>query len=566
MSAARAGLIAHVVNRKFIRPSVFTKNGKTIDPARRLRFFMPFMWGTCIGVFVGAIILAGGAAMSTVGYYADHYATTNTTNGTHITASSKNRSMYYHLTNLTFVGPIFMGIGCFVIVVACVVVLETRDKMVKDLLNNLAKPVPKKHTFYDKIIHQMKHSETQALNDSLSNGFDNSGFELGEEANSGALSPTDQRVRLGPRYSNRSVKSALKRIPMDIFAINIDNDPEIPSLLPVWERDPVPKTKSLPALERIYPQRPSILNTVFHQRSSTPDPERRVPVPTQGDARATGVLDLSSSFPVPDRLQTLYPDDIESSSFMWLHEDGDHGGITSSAMVSAPGGAGTHVNDGRPRAEVDPDRRSVKVLVHRASLSRGGSDCSLPSSKEDQVVECFFESDSSTMGDVTPRPPRRSPRRLARGGRPPLVKADSRATLSAVHATIGGHPSAAESSNSDDDSLHLTDDMMRNFDLSLAGTTDPSYAGTAEISIASATTANTLDSHNTHDLSTTHQARSADQSMADTVEVSFTSVSTADLLETTGSSRPTTPEVPLGATMNTRRRGTATVNQSRLDS
>ena len=82
--------------------------------------------------------LQAGIALCVVGYYAggaksaadlvrDELVQLDTTDND---TWSRNVTMSY-LHNLTYVGPMLMGCGCFSTVIACVVVCETRDKQLK---------------------------------------------------------------------------------------------------------------------------------------------------------------------------------------------------------------------------------------------------------------------------------------------------------------------------------------------------------------------------------------------------------------------------------------------------
>ena len=88
--------------------------------------------------------------------------TTHTTHTNH-TVITKNSNLHYHISNLAYVGPMFMGVGAFIIIIACVVVFETRDK-VFELINHQRMTSLKQNVdFYDIIVENMKMREEEGL-------------------------------------------------------------------------------------------------------------------------------------------------------------------------------------------------------------------------------------------------------------------------------------------------------------------------------------------------------------------------------------------------------------------
>ncbi|KAL1518010.1 hypothetical protein ABEB36_001698 [Hypothenemus hampei] len=71
-----------------------------------------------------------GAAMATIGYYADQLSVAEEIIGNH-TVAVKNESRGFHLNNLSYAGPIVMGVGGFIVVAACVMTFEARDSAAK---------------------------------------------------------------------------------------------------------------------------------------------------------------------------------------------------------------------------------------------------------------------------------------------------------------------------------------------------------------------------------------------------------------------------------------------------
>ena len=102
--------------------------------------------------------------MSFMGYYAELFATslkeTTVNNITHETHQI-NDNLKFHIGNFRFAGPLFMGIGTFLSIVACVVVLETRDKVLEMMEERQWKDYKKKPSFYELIVVEMKKREIE---------------------------------------------------------------------------------------------------------------------------------------------------------------------------------------------------------------------------------------------------------------------------------------------------------------------------------------------------------------------------------------------------------------------
>ena len=102
--------------------------------------------------------------MSFMGYYAELFATslrTTTVNNVTHEAYQVNGNLKFHISNFRFAGPLFMGIGTFLAIVACVVVLETRDKVLEMMEERQWKDYKKKPNFYELIVVEMKKKEIE---------------------------------------------------------------------------------------------------------------------------------------------------------------------------------------------------------------------------------------------------------------------------------------------------------------------------------------------------------------------------------------------------------------------
>ncbi|XP_060827768.1 uncharacterized protein LOC132913432 [Bombus pascuorum] len=96
------------------------------------------LWYACKALGIGLLLMLLGACMATIGYFADQLSVAQEIRG-NLTIRVKNESRGFHLNNLSYAGPIVMGVGGFIVVAACVMTFEARD--------NAAKVVPARFRF-----------------------------------------------------------------------------------------------------------------------------------------------------------------------------------------------------------------------------------------------------------------------------------------------------------------------------------------------------------------------------------------------------------------------------------
>ncbi|XP_053593773.1 uncharacterized protein LOC103580750 [Microplitis demolitor] len=96
------------------------------------------LWHACRALGIGLLLMLLGACMATIGYYADQLSVAQEIRG-NMTVRVKNESRGFHLNNLSYAGPIVMGVGGFIVVAACVMTFEARD--------SAAKVVPARYRF-----------------------------------------------------------------------------------------------------------------------------------------------------------------------------------------------------------------------------------------------------------------------------------------------------------------------------------------------------------------------------------------------------------------------------------
>ena len=224
MFVARAGL--RTLNTDGHHPFAYRRKKKQKE---KFRCYVPFMWPTCAAVSVGSIILAAGVLMCVVGYFSSEDSTRKDRGGANDTAAwNSTETGDSHLGGLTFVGPVFMGFGCFIIVVACVVVCETRDKMLK-LITEAEKKKQKvttKPDFYDLVIKQFKNKHRVALRRSSKVSHHSLAADAGVEGESGQrrCSRLFRQLRRpqSAKASYSHIGGALKNIPVQIFTIDME--------------------------------------------------------------------------------------------------------------------------------------------------------------------------------------------------------------------------------------------------------------------------------------------------------------------------------------------------------
>ncbi|KAM7357119.1 uncharacterized protein ACRADG_002610 [Cochliomyia hominivorax] len=88
------------------------------------------LWHACRALILGVTLLLVGAGMATLGYYADHLSIGSEIRG-NATVRVKNDLKGFHLNNFSYVGPIVMGFGGFIVVASCVMTFEARDSAAK---------------------------------------------------------------------------------------------------------------------------------------------------------------------------------------------------------------------------------------------------------------------------------------------------------------------------------------------------------------------------------------------------------------------------------------------------
>ncbi|XP_053664261.1 uncharacterized protein LOC128713427 [Anopheles marshallii] len=90
------------------------------------------LWHACRALVLGMVLMFVGGGMATVGYYANNFPSLSEIRSNRTsTISVKNEHRGLHLNNLSYVGPIIMGVGGFIVVASCVMTFEARDSAAK---------------------------------------------------------------------------------------------------------------------------------------------------------------------------------------------------------------------------------------------------------------------------------------------------------------------------------------------------------------------------------------------------------------------------------------------------
>lgn len=153
---ARASIASGLLRRQSARYSL-ASGFLGVRPKKKKRKFscyVPFMWQALVLALAGTLLIIGGIVMCTFGYLADNAVIPtppselegSTTDEGVVTVGAlttvEQYPYYSHCVRyLIYVGPVLMGSGCFLVVVASVVVCETRDKILDILERQKQSPV-----------------------------------------------------------------------------------------------------------------------------------------------------------------------------------------------------------------------------------------------------------------------------------------------------------------------------------------------------------------------------------------------------------------------------------------
>lgn len=156
--------------------------------------------------------------MATIGYYADQLSVAQEIRG-NITVKVKNESRGFHLNNLSYAGPVVMGLGGFIVVAACVMTFEARD--------SAAKVVPARYRFSQ--ASTLKSSKSQRNRRSTSSQTTKWDHQLGVFRVNRSPSPSTHEV------SRKQLTAEFMQFSKDLrekgVAHSIKKSPSAPTLI-----------------------------------------------------------------------------------------------------------------------------------------------------------------------------------------------------------------------------------------------------------------------------------------------------------------------------------------------
>ncbi len=166
MFAASRGISSRIVGSTR-RKNVDAEEKQKRKVPLRQRLYVPCMWPTCASCLFGLIIFAAGFTMVVLGYLAECFSqrenndspANNTLNSVIFDDPS---CLHYHLRKLSYIGPLIMAIGAFGIIVSCVVVCETRDKVLELSDAEGRTLIKKRPNFYELILMELRRQEARA--------------------------------------------------------------------------------------------------------------------------------------------------------------------------------------------------------------------------------------------------------------------------------------------------------------------------------------------------------------------------------------------------------------------
>ncbi|XP_014608800.1 PREDICTED: uncharacterized protein LOC106789249 isoform X2 [Polistes canadensis] len=177
------------------------------------------LWHACKALGIGLLLMLLGACMATIGYYADQLSVAQEIRG-NLTIKVKNESREFHLNNLSYAGPIVMGVGGFIVVAVCVMTFEARD--------SAAKVVPARFRFNQSTLKGVKTQRNRRSTScqTTNNKWDH---QYGLFRINRSLSPSAQEI------SRRQLKAELVRFSRELqeksVSHTIKKSPSAPILI-----------------------------------------------------------------------------------------------------------------------------------------------------------------------------------------------------------------------------------------------------------------------------------------------------------------------------------------------
>lgn len=138
-------------------------------PHRKLKWYeftrMPYLIPNIVGSILGFIILCSGAVLCYIGYnpgiVLNRTVSDFSVNSSHINLTTypsviESSGHYSPLKSLAYVGPVLMGFGFFVLMVAVVLYCEIKDKFVQKIIPKRDITTARKSDIYDMVIEEFR--------------------------------------------------------------------------------------------------------------------------------------------------------------------------------------------------------------------------------------------------------------------------------------------------------------------------------------------------------------------------------------------------------------------------
>ena len=144
MYAAASGISTGIFGVKNTK-----KRRKRTNLTLKESFYVPFMWTTCATCCLGVIFFTGGLVMIFIGYMAKDIPETFVSDPT----------LQGIFRRMCYIGAPLMALGAFTMILSCVVVCETREKVLDLEKSERLQVMKAGPNFYDLILKELRAKE-----------------------------------------------------------------------------------------------------------------------------------------------------------------------------------------------------------------------------------------------------------------------------------------------------------------------------------------------------------------------------------------------------------------------
>ncbi|GMR54314.1 hypothetical protein PMAYCL1PPCAC_24509, partial [Pristionchus mayeri] len=177
------------------------------------------VWAACRAVIFGCVVISIGLAMAILGYFDKHLSERiiEVPNSTSLLITH-DRIVQYHLKSMQYIGPILMGIGTFVLIIACVITLESRDKHAQIITEESADARARRAQL-EEARRRSTSSDLEATTDSRREKRPNGArtVRLMEEEKPATGDENDTERRIRPVGNTRQVRAEVHRVPRHLM-------------------------------------------------------------------------------------------------------------------------------------------------------------------------------------------------------------------------------------------------------------------------------------------------------------------------------------------------------------